>query len=582
MEENRYDEYNNGGNNVSGTIGSDNEYNPSVAPNEVNGATKQEYNESSDTSSYNNNYNDSYGNNSSNDYNGSNNYNSSDYNNNDYSSNNYNSSNYNNSGNYNNNGNYNGGYNNFTNNSQPPKKNNNSVKKKIAIAGCVVAGIGVIAFSGMFLKSFADYANQYAANNGSNEIAWEKDKESDNKEETNEPTSTTAPVSVSTGSGEIGAVTDVSGIVEAVMPSVVSITSTSSVEGYSIFGQRYEQQISSAGTGFIVGENDDELLFATNNHVVEDATAIQVTFCDEQTAEAIVKGTDAQADLAVVAVRKKDIKKETSEAIKVALLGDSDKVKVGQIAIAIGNAQGMGQSVTVGYISAKDRKLDMGEENTDNSKSMSFLQTDAAINGGNSGGPLIDINGNVVGINSAKISDTSVEGMCYAIPISTAIPIINELMNRETLTDEERGYLGIALQDISAEAVEMYNVPDGVYVAKITANGPAEKAGIKEGDIITEINGVSVNTKSAASDKINSYRAGTDIDIVVYRQSSSGNGYEAVNIKATLGTAKDAGVEIRDESDNENPENNDEEDGGYSDDYYNNEMDDWFNGMFPW
>lgn len=521
------------------------------------------------------NYNSGYSNNNSSD-NNNNSYNNSYTGNNSYNS--YNSNGYNNNGYNNNSYTGNNGFN------QPPKKKGDSAKKKIAIVSCIVAGVIFLVGSVTFYKEFSSYIDRYTKQNGTNEIAWDKDNtQNDNAE--NDATATTAPVSVSTAGSNVGAVTDVSGIVEVVMPSVVSITSTSSVEGYSIFGQRYEQQISSAGTGFIVGENDDELLFATNNHVVEDATAIQVTFCDEQTAEAIVKGTDAQADLAVVAVSKKDIKNETKEAIKVALLGDSDKVKVGQIAIAIGNAQGMGQSVTVGYISAKDRKLDMGEgTEQDSSKSMSFLQTDAAINGGNSGGPLIDINGNVVGINSAKISDTSVEGMCYAIPISTAIPIINELMNRETLTDAERGYLGVSLQDISAEAVEMYNVPDGVYVATTSPNGPAEKAGIKEGDIITEINGVSVNTKSAASDKINSYRAGTELEIVVYRQSSAGNGYEAVNIKATLGTAKEAGIEIKSDSEQQNGNSSDNNNGQgqYPDEYYNNEMDDWFNGMFPW
>ena len=195
--------------------------------------------------------------------------------------------------------------------------------------------------------------------------------------------------SVESGTVDMGGVSDISGIVEAVMPSIVSITSTTSVEGYSMFGQLYSQEVPSCGTGFIVGQNDNELLLATNNHVVEDATAIQVTFADESTAEAVIKGTDAQADLAVVAVDLEDISSETMEVIKVAILGDSDAIKVGQMAIAIGNAQGMGQSLTVGYISAKERELDFQDTVTGGTKKMKFLQTDAAINGGNSGGPQI-------------------------------------------------------------------------------------------------------------------------------------------------------------------------------------------------
>lgn len=473
------------------------------------------------------------------------------------------------------------GYNNFN----QPQKNNNSGKKKIAIAACVAAVLGILGIAGASVNAVINYLDRY--NEDTNTIAWEnQDKSESVVDKVDSPESTTAPVSVTEAGASVGALTDVSGIVEAVMPSVVSITSTSSVQGYSIFGQRYEQEISSAGTGFIVGENDDELLLATNNHVVEDATAIQVTFTDESTAQAVVKGTDAQADLAVVAVKKEDINSETREAIKVAVLGDSDSVKVGQIAIAIGNAQGMGQSVTVGYISAKDRELDMSDNANGGTKTMNFLQTDAAINGGNSGGPLVDIKGNVVGINSAKISDTQVEGMCFAIPISSAIPIINELMNRETLTDEERGYMGVSLQDISEEAVSMYNVPDGVYVANVSAGGPAEKAGIKEGDIITEINAVEVNSKSAASDKINSYRAGTEINIVVYRQQASGSGYEKLDITVTLGTAEEAGIDLKNSGSNNaqdgNGYNDNRDDRQRNDDSYDDDINDWFDGMFSW
>lgn len=527
-----------------------------------------------------------------NDY-SNNGYNNNGYNNNDYNNNGYNNNGYNNNG-YNNNGYNNNGYNNNMNNmnnmNRPPKKNN--FAKFAAVVAIICAIVGMLSVVGYVFQGLLNYA---VVNNSDSELAWDDNENKGNKENkenkdnSKEELKTTEPVKVTEAGGSTTGVTDVSGIVEASMPSVVSITSTSSMKGYSIFGQQYEQEVSSAGTGFIVGKNDDEILLATNNHVVEDATGIQVTFSDETTAQAVVKGTNADSDLAVVSVKLSDIKEETLSVIKVAVLGNSDEVKVGQIAIAIGNAQGMGQSVTVGYISAKERELDMGNAQT-GSKKMKFLQTDAAINGGNSGGPLLDIGGNVVGINSAKISDTQVEGMCYAIPISQAIPIINELMNRETLTQEEKGYMGVSLQDISSEAKEMYGVPDGVYVAEVSANGPADKAGILKGDIITEIDGVAVTSVSAAVDKISSNRIGTELTVTLYRQKGDKTGYDKTSTKVTLVSAEELGINL-----NSNSSNGGQKDGdrGYDreeeydeyddyDDYDNNEIDDWFNDMFPW
>ncbi len=489
--------------------------------------------------------------------------------------------------------NYNQGYynNQYQNYNQNFTGNNNQKpKKKIwPIVVAIVAVVCVVGFLGLTGLAVLGYSLIPANNNTVleedgivSEILGEDESVEDEKTDSE-------PIGVveADGTGISTGGYDVSGIVDAVMPCVVSISSTTSVKGYSMFGQQYEQDVASSGTGFIVGQNDTELLLATNNHVVEDATAIQVTFADEATAEAIVKGTDANADLAVIAVSLKDIKQETKDAIKVSVLGDSDAVKVGQMAIAIGNAQGMGQSVTVGYISAKERQLDMDDPVTGGKRTMTFLQTDAAINGGNSGGPLLDVNGNVVGINSAKISDTQVEGMCYAIPISTAIPIINELMNRETLTEEERGYLGISLQNISSEAVEMYGVPDGVYVANVSNDSPADKAGLIKGDIITEINGVAVNTSSAASDKVNSYRAGTEITIKVYRQNASKNGYEPMEIKAKLATAEEIGISNQPQEEMQEENNNDNEEGydsyeDYYDNYGNGSIEDYFDSMFPW
>lgn len=257
---------------------------------------------------------------------------------------------------------------------------------------------------------------------------------------------------------------DVSSIVEAVMPSIVSITETSTATSY--FGQSYPTE--GAGSGFIVKEDNNELLIVTNNHVVAKADSITVTFIDNTTAKATVKGTDPTADLAVISVKVGDLKKETKGHIKVASLGHSEDVKVGQMAIAIGNALGYGQSVTVGYISAKDRQVEVGDGNSSGSNTMVLLQTDAAINPGNSGGALLDVNGNVIGINSVKYADTKVEGIGYAIPMSDAIPIINELMNREVLKDEEKGYLGITGRTISEEVSEAYRFPTGVYIAEVS------------------------------------------------------------------------------------------------------------------
>lgn len=470
------------------------------------------------------------------------------------------------------------------------KKKNKKGQKFLIIFGSIFAGIVFIAAVFTVCKNVVDYVG--AVNNRNVAVTEDGKKKTEENagDNGNDAVATTKPVSVVESDNIKGSFLDVSDIVEETMPSVVSIVTTTSVEGYSVFGQRYQQEMAAGGTGFIVGQNDSELLLATNNHVVENATAIQVTFADEKTAEAVVKGTDAQADLAVIAVSLKDIDDDTMAAIKVAILGDSNDVKVGQMAIAIGNAQGMGQSVTVGYISAKDRKLDMQDESTGGTKTMNFLQTDAAINGGNSGGPLLNAKGEVVGISSAKISDTQVEGMCFAIPISSAIPIINDLMNRETLTDDEKGYMGVSLKNISSEAVELYGVPDGVYVASVTKDGPADKAGIKEGDIIVSVNDVSVNSSSSAVDKVTSYRAGTEITVKVYRKDEQQNGYKEMEVKVTLVTAEEAGVNKStnqgNSQNNVNQYNDDYYDDDYDDYYYDDDdasdYDDFFDSILPW
>jgi serine protease Do len=321
--------------------------------------------------------------------------------------------------------------------------------------------------------------------------------------------------------------TDITDVVDATMPSIVTITTTYT-QAYDWFGQQYADEQQGGGSGFIVGKNDKELLIATNNHVVEGANPITVTFIDNTQAQAIIKGTDADADLAVVSIDISTISKETLETIKIANLGDSEAVEVGQMAIAIGNALGYGQSTTVGYISAKDREVTIDE-----SKKMVLLQTDAAINPGNSGGALLNIKGEVIGINTVKYASSEVEGMGFAIPISRAMPIINELMNREILTDDEKGYLGVYYEDVTEDIATMYNWPVGVYVKSLAEESSAGKAGIVKGDIITKVNDTEITAGTQLREKVTSYRAGTEITITVMR-SVNGEFVEK-QIPVTLG-----------------------------------------------
>lgn len=314
-------------------------------------------------------------------------------------------------------------------------------------------------------------------------------------------------------------------VVEENMAATVAISSTVTSTVY-YFGQTYSEDSVNGGSGIIVGVNDTDLLIATNNHVVEGAKSIDVTFNDGTVIAASVRGTDSTADLAILSVPLSEFTEETFSQIRIATLGDSDTVKVGEMAIAIGNALGYGQSVTVGYISAKNREV------TVDGNTMVLLQTDAAINGGNSGGPLFNTKGEVIGINSVKYSDTSVEGMCFAIPISRAIPILNELMNREVLTEEEQGYLGIVTKTITDDIASFYGWPTGVYVYSLSEGSAAEQAGIFTGDIITSINGVQVVTKEQLKSAVNSYRYGTTIEIVLQRNVNGT--FEEITLSVTL------------------------------------------------
>ncbi len=327
-------------------------------------------------------------------------------------------------------------------------------------------------------------------------------------------------------------VTDVTEVAENVMPSIVSVYN-SYTQSTNYFGQTYSQESTSTGSGIIVGKTDTELLIATNNHVVEDADSLKVQFVDNTTAEAQLKGTDASNDLAVIAVSLDNLTDDTIGQIKVATLGDSDTLKVGEPAIAIGNALGYGQSVTTGVVSAVNREI-----TTENGATNTYIQTDAAINPGNSGGALVDINGEVIGINSNKIGGTSVEGMGYAIPISKAKPIIENLMNQETKTkvdSDKQGYLGISGVSVTAQVSSAYNMPQGVYVAKLVDNGPAANSDLKEGDIITGINGSTITSMDELKSQLTYYEAGTEVTLTVKRANSE-NGYDESEVKVTLGS----------------------------------------------
>ena len=322
---------------------------------------------------------------------------------------------------------------------------------------------------------------------------------------------------------------DVSDIVENTLPSIVSITNMSVQEVQNFFGGISQQESESAGSGIIISQNDSELLVVTNNHVVEGSDTLTVTFNDGNSVEAQIKGTDSARDLAVVAVPLDKISDDTMNAIKVATLGDSDSLKVGEPAIAIGNALGYGQSVTTGIVSATGRTIDGFDGE--------YIQTDAAINPGNSGGALLNANGEVIGINSAKINSSAVEGMGFAIPISDASDVIKNLMNKETrskVSDEERGYLGIKGYDVSEEGAQMYNMPTGVYVKEVMSGGGAEKAGLTKGSIITGFEGSSISGMSSLQEQLQYYKAGEEVTLTVQIPDKNGE-YTEKDIKVTLG-----------------------------------------------
>ena len=324
---------------------------------------------------------------------------------------------------------------------------------------------------------------------------------------------------------------DIASIAKNAMPSIVSITNMSVQEVQSFFGGTQQQESTSVGSGIIIGQTDSELLILTNNHVVEGNEKLTVSFVDNESVEANVKGTDSTKDLAVVAVKISDVKDSTMDEIAVATMGDSSKLEVGEQVVAIGNALGYGQSVTSGSVSATERTLDGYEGGT-------LIQTDAAINPGNSGGALLNSNGEVIGINTAKVATDSVEGMGYAIPISDASDTIQNLMNQETKTkvsEAEQGYLGIQGVDVSDESAKMYNMPTGVYISDVVKNGGAQQAGLTKGSVITGLEGTTISDMNSLKEQLQYYRVGDKVKVTVQVPGNNGE-YTEKTVEVTLGS----------------------------------------------
>lgn len=328
-------------------------------------------------------------------------------------------------------------------------------------------------------------------------------------------------------SGQDNGTSDVSAIAEQVLPSIVAIDVTGETTSMTPFGPQSSESTGSA-SGIIIAEKDNKMYIATNNHVVEDAKNVKIKFNDGSTADAEVKGTDSSTDLAVVVVDKSKLTSDTLKNIKIATIGDSTATKVGEQAIAIGNALGYGTSVTVGYVSAKDREID-----SEDSDSVKLIQTDAAINPGNSGGALVNSKGEVIAINSSKFASEEVEGMGFAIPMATAEPILTELMNQESVSESEQAYLGITGRDVTSDYAQAYGLPEGIYVSEVSDGSPAEKAGLRQGYIITKINDKEVTTLSQLQEKLSQCRAG-DKGTITVKINSNGE-YTEKTLSVTFG-----------------------------------------------
>ncbi|MCU6700216.1 S1C family serine protease [Dorea ammoniilytica] len=404
-------------------------------------------------------------------------------------------------------------------NGQPPKKHH-KCPRWAKLAGSAVA-FGVIA-SCTFMGVNA-VAGKYFGTNTTQQT-------SNSKATTSKNSDSSSTLKLSQSSSTV--TSDVSDIVNSAMPSVVAITNMSVQEVQSYFGGTQQQESTSCGSGIIIGKNDSELLIVTNNHVVEGAETLTVSFANETSVEASIKGTDSSKDLAVVAVPLDSIDDDTMNAISIITLGDSDQLQVGEPVIAIGNALGYGQSVTTGIVSALDRNLDM--EGFDSK----LIQTDAAINPGNSGGALLNANGELIGINTAKVNANAVEGMGYAIPISDATSVIENLMNRETRTkvdESEQGFLGIEGYDVTSEKAEMYSIPTGVFVRSVEDGSAADKAGITAECIITKFDGITIDSMSTLQSQMQYFKAGDKVEVVIEVPNKSGTKYEEKTVTVTLG-----------------------------------------------
>lgn len=387
---------------------------------------------------------------------------------------------------------------------------------KCAALALVFGVVGGTAFSG------AGYFMNQALPVQSESVSDTEESTSDGSPVVVQPTSTASTVSSS----------DISGVVENVMPSIVAITSMTQQEVMSFFGQGQTMESESSGSGIIVNKDDKYLYIATNNHVVEGANTLTVQFSDDSTAPATVRGTAPGNDLAVVQVALSDLTEDTLGTVKVVAIGDSDKLAVGDAAIAIGNALGYGQSVTTGVISALGREVSMQDESTGETISNSLIQTDAAINPGNSGGALLNESGEVIGINSSKYSDTQVEGMGFAIPMATAQPILEDLIANGKTTTTGTPYLGIYGVDVTSEVASNYHMPEGVYVAQVVDGGGAKEAGITAGMIITKVNDKEVGSMEELKSAINQYKVGDTVTLTV--EVASGSSYQENQISVTL------------------------------------------------
>ena len=438
------------------------------------------------------------------------------------------------------------------------KDNRNDKIRKIAKKGltlslCAVLAGGLAAGSFEGVNKLAGWSGattvEAASNKDETTLTYAKSEKKD--ADTSDSKSDTGKDTGSTAKGSL----DVSEIASEALPSIVSITTKSVQEVQNYFGmygmygyapQQQEQEVEGSGSGIIVGKNDDELLIATNYHVVEGADTLSVAFTDGNAVEASVKGFDEERDLAVVSVSLDDVEDDTMDAISIANIGSSDDLKVGEQVVAIGNALGYGQSVTTGIVSAKNRRMD-SDNNTvtdgsdDSSDGVNLIQTDAAINPGNSGGALLNMEGEVVGINSAKLASTEVEGMGYAIAISDVTDILQNLMNetsRDKLDDSEHGVLGIKGSSVSSEAVQMYGIPAGVFVKEVTEGGAADKAGLKANSVITEFNGKTVSSINQLIEYLSYYEPDEEVELTV--QVPHGTSYKEETVKVTLDENTDA------------------------------------------